>query len=104
MLTYESNSAMQQYVDRLREAGKIVRSAKTDVFGVSGDSFKSTEEAARYVETKCFWAFSGLSKKLSKKVSNQACDLIISVVNLALNNPELVNDIEHSIQSAMKNY
>jgi hypothetical protein len=102
MITYENNSAMQQYVDRLKEAGEIVRSAKHDIFGVHKESFKSTEEAARYVETMYFWAFSEVSRKLSKRISNQVCDTIISLVNLAVNNPELINDIEHSLQNAMK--
>jgi hypothetical protein len=102
MITYGNNFAMQQYVGRIKEAGKIVRSAKVDIFGVSEESFKSTEDAAIVVETKYYWAFSELSRKLSKRVSNQACDMIISVVNLAINNPELINDIENSIQNAMK--
>jgi hypothetical protein len=104
MITYKSNPAMQQYIDRIKEAGEIVRSAKHDVFGVSATTLMTTEEAACHLETMVQWAFAGLSEKLSKRVSNDACATILSTVHLALNHPELINDIEYAIQGAMKKY
>jgi hypothetical protein len=104
MITYKSNPAMQRYVDRLKEAGEIVRSAKHDVFGISETVLMTTEEAALYLETEVQRAFAGLSEKLSKRAGNEACDEILSIVSLALNHPELINDIEYAVQGAMKKY
>jgi hypothetical protein len=104
MITYETNPAMKQYIDRIKEAGAIVRSAKNDIFDISEQRLMTTEEAAHHVETKVQWAFEGLSAKFSKRVSNEVCDTIVAVVHLALNHPELINDIEYAIQGAMKKY
>jgi hypothetical protein len=103
-ITYEPNSTMQQYIDRIKEAGEIVRSAKHDILGISEKALMTTDEAALHLETMVQWAFAGLSDKLSKRVSNEACDTIVAVVHLALNHPELINDIDYAIQGAMKKY
>jgi hypothetical protein len=104
MITYENNSAMQQYTDRIKEAGKIVRSAKHDIFGIDEKALMSTEEAAHHIETMTQWGFAGLSDKLSKRVSNEACEMILTTIHLAINHPELINDIEYAIQGAMKKW
>jgi phosphosulfolactate synthase (CoM biosynthesis protein A) len=104
MITYESNPSMKQFIDRIKEAGEIVRSAKHEVLGISEKSLMTTEEAARHIETMVQWGFAGLSEKLSKRTSNEACDMIVSVVQLALNHPELINDIDYAIRGAMKRW
>jgi hypothetical protein len=104
MITCENNSAMQEYITRIKEAGAIVRSAKHDILGIDEKTLMTTEEAARCIETLTQWAFTGLSEKLSKRVSNDVCSTIIDTLHLAINHPELINDIEYAIQGAMKRY
>jgi hypothetical protein len=104
MITYKYNSTMQQYIDRIKEAGEIIRSAKHDILGISETTLMTTEEAANHVETNVQRAFAGISEKLPKRMSNEACDMILSAVHLVMNHPELINDIEYAIQGAMKKY
>jgi hypothetical protein len=104
MMTYENNPAMKRYIDRIKEAGEIVRSAKVSILGIDRERFMSAEEAAHRLETVIQREFTGLSKKLSKRVSSDACDAITSVVGFAHTYPELINDVEYAIQCAMKKW
>jgi hypothetical protein len=104
MITYETNSSMQQYIDRIKDAGEIVRKAKTEHLGINAKTLMTTEEAAKHIETMTQWAFASLSDNLSKRISNEACDMILATVNLAINHPELINDIEYAIRGAMKRW
>jgi F0F1-type ATP synthase membrane subunit b/b' len=104
MINYENNTVMKQYINRIKEAGEIIRSAKHDVFGISEKTLMTTEETAYHIERMAQEEFTDLSEKLSKRMSNEACDTIIAMVHLAMNHPELINDIEYAVQGAMKRY
>jgi|LSPZ01.1.fsa_nt_gi predicted Ser/Thr protein kinase len=104
MITYESNPSMKQYIDRIKEAGEIVRSAKHEILGIGEKALMTTEEAAQRIESHVQNEFVRLSERLPKYVSNDICGTIISVVHLALNHPELINDIEYAINGAMKRW
>jgi hypothetical protein len=104
MITYKNNPVMQRYVDRLGEAGALVRAAKVDIFGADSRRLMSTEEAADYVETAVHQEFKKISQKLSKQVSSDVCNVILAVLRLVLDHPELINDIDYAIQSAMKRW
>jgi hypothetical protein len=102
MIIYDKNSAMQRYVDNLINAGRIIRAAKRDVFGVSEKLLLTTEEAEVFIKASVKPSFADLAGKLSKKAGSEACDAILGALHLVLNHPELINDIADAIQTGMK--
>jgi hypothetical protein len=94
----------KEYIDRVKKAGEIIRSAKHEILGIGEKAFMTTEEAARRIESHFQDEFLRLSERLPKYVSDGIRGTIISVIHLALNHPELINDIEYAINGAMKRY
>jgi hypothetical protein len=98
----KNSSVIGQYLERVKEAGEIVRSAKQEILGEK--AFLNHEYSEAFVRGEIKDKLVEVSRRLPKYVSNEACEAILSLVQISMSHPELINTIEHSVVNSMRKF